>query len=557
MNLFSFALRADRLRLLLAIGASVISGFAGAALMGYIGRQFTEQDELGVAAIIGFGALIVFSVGAGLLARWFLVELVSHRTLDLQMELARRIVATPLSRIESIEQGRLFAVLTDDARAVSDALMRIPEVLISAALVAGSVAYLAWLSPIAVSILIAVAIPVIYLYRRLNRRVARLLDTFFTVRDERYGQYSGLTAGTKELQVDPGLRHRFVQALRMKGEVFRRTHSRVLLAHEFANTWSQAAYFLFVLVLLALIQSDLVSGDILGAYALIALYIRGAIVQITAVVPVWVQANTALNRISSLELAPDPGDIESLDDESSRNAIANSESSAELSSSVDSDEPVVVRAEGLAFRYRTDDGYGFTLDPVDVELRSGEVVFITGGNGSGKTTLMKLLCALYEPTNGQLFVDNKLVGPGSRDHYRQRISVLFADGYLFEELVGLDDQSVAGTDAANRFLDELDLANKVEVADGMLSTTKLSTGERRRLALLGAFLRDRQIYAFDEWAANQDPVFKRFFYRTLLPELRQRGKLVIVISHDDAYFDEADRILQLSEGRLAAIVDRP
>jgi putative ATP-binding cassette transporter len=544
MTLFSFALRADRFRLVVALAASVASGFAGAALMGYIGRQFTSQDNLGPLTIVGFAALIVFSVGAGLVARWLLVELVSHRTLKLQMELSRRIVVTPLPQIEAIERARLFAVLTDDARAVSDALMRIPEVVISSALVAGSIAYLAWLSPVAASVLVLVAVPVVVFYRRLNRRVAKLLQVFFRVRDERYSQYDGLTMGTKELQVDPSLRQRFVEAMGQKGELFRRTHSRVLLAHEVANTWSQAAYFLFVLVLLVLIRTDVVGGDILGAYALIALYIRGAIVQITAVIPVWVQANTALARIDSLDLAPDP-------ESDGRGAVPAPASDVAAPSPTDD---VVIRAEQLAFRYPTPDGYGFGLEPIDIELRSGELIFITGGNGSGKTTLMKLLCALYEPTGGSLTCNGEQVEGDNLDSYRQRISVLFADGYLFEELLGLDDQTQDGTDAANQFLSELDLADKVEVVDGQLSTTALSTGQRRRLALLGAFLRDRQVYAFDEWAANQDPIFKRFFYRTLLPELRRRGKLVLVISHDDAYFDGADRILQLSEGRLDAVV---
>lgn len=547
MTLFSFALRADRLRLIVALAASVASGFAGAALMGYIGKQFTAQDSLGPLTILAFAALILFSVGAGLVARWLLVELVSLRTLKLQMELSRRIVVTPLPQIEAIDRARLFAVLTDDARAVSDALMRIPEVVISSALVAGSIAYLAWLSPVAASVLVLVAVPVIWFYRRLNRRVARLLETFFSVRDERYGQYDGLTMGTKELQVDPSLRRRFAEALQNRGELFRKTHSRLLLAHEVANTWSQAAYFMFVLVLLILIRSDVVGGDILGAYALIALYIRGAIVQITAVVPVWVQANSALARIDSLDLAPDP-------EEDNETASNGSLISPDVLPAIDEEAEVVIRAEQLAFRYPTADGYGFWLEPIDLELRSGELVFITGGNGSGKTTLMKLLCALYDPTAGTLSCNGEPVTGANRDGYRRRISVLFADGYLFEELLGLDDQTPAGTEAANQFLAELDLADKVEVVDGRLSTTQLSTGQRRRLALLGAFLRDRQVYAFDEWAANQDPVFKRFFYRTLLPELRRRGKLVLVISHDDAYFDGADRILQLSEGRLDAVV---
>ena len=75
-------------------------------------------------------------------------------------------------------------------------------------------------------------------------------------------------------------------------------------------------------------------------------------------------------------------------------------------------------------------------------------------------------------------------------------------------------------------------------------------GPRGGLALVCAYLDDRPIYLFDEWAADQDPNFKRVFYTELLPELKARGKTVIVITHDDAYFDVADRVVRLEDGRL-------
>jgi putative ATP-binding cassette transporter len=92
------------------------------------------------------------------------------------------------------------------------------------------------------------------------------------------------------------------------------------------------------------------------------------------------------------------------------------------------------------------------------------------------------------------------------------------------------------------------------VRDGVLSTVDLSQGQRKRLALMTAYLEDRPIYLFDEWAADQDPVFKEVFYLALLPELKARGKTVIVISHDDHYFHVADRILKLDYGKIESDV---
>ncbi|MEM7337490.1 MAG: ATP-binding cassette domain-containing protein [Actinomycetota bacterium] len=572
MRLLSFVLDVDRRLLVFAIALSVASGFAGAALMGYIGAQFTNDEPLGWVALLVFVGLVIFSLATGLVARWILIRLVSQRTLDLQMELARRLIATPLPKVETIGSPRMFGVLTEDARAVSEALIRIPVLVISTALVAGCFAYLAWLSPIAVSVLIATALPVIVMYQRLNRRVRRLISHFFVLRDERYVQYEALSHGTKELQMDGSLRQRFISRhLRPKGQEFRAAHEDVIMAHEVANSWSQSAYFVFVLALLVLIRYDLVASDILAAYALIALYMRTAIVQLTSVIPEWAQANAALGRIIGLDLAPDPDpdEIEVSDvlvhEEGSAPPVPTSMLTAapdgangtidtngdHAGAEHDPDAIVEIEAQGLGFAYDTGErDYGFVLGPMDFRMASGEVVFITGGNGSGKTTLMKVLCALYEPTEGTLRCNGQEITTADGDAFRARISALFADGFLFEELVGIGDGSTEASDAAVRYLDELDLTDKVTVSEGRFSTTKLSTGERKRLALLGAFLQDRPVYAFDEWAANQDPVFKRVFYRSLLPELRRRQKLVIVISHDDHYFDAADRVLHLADGML-------
>jgi len=100
------------------------------------------------------------------------------------------------------------------------------------------------------------------------------------------------------------------------------------------------------------------------------------------------------------------------------------------------------------------------------------------------------------------------------------------------------------------YLTQLHLERKVLLVDGALSTTALSQGQRKRLALLTAWLEERPIYVFDEWAADQDPTFKRVFYEELLPELRRAGRTVLVISHDDRYFHLADRLLRLESGQL-------
>ena len=126
--------------------------------------------------------------------------------------------------------------------------------------------------------------------------------------------------------------------------------------------------------------------------------------------------------------------------------------------------------------------------------------------------------------------------------------MVFDDAMVFDSLWGLDAADL--DQRAREYLRQLELDHVVTVTDGAFSTIKLSRGQRKRLALLTAYLEDRPIYVFDEWAADQDPVFRKIFYLRLLPELKRRGKTVVAITHDDRYFAAADRIIKLEEGKI-------
>jgi putative ATP-binding cassette transporter len=204
---------------------------------------------------------------------------------------------------------------------------------------------------------------------------------------------------------------------------------------------------------------------------------------------------------------------------------------------------------GVMHTYRNEkDNSSFTLGPIDLTLHSGELTFVTGGNGSGKTTLIKLIAGLYTPEEGLIKLDGVPINDENRDHYRQHFSAVFSDFFLFESLLGLESQEL--DQKARDYLVQLQLDHKVKVEQGVLSTIDLSQGQRKRLALLTAFLEDRPIYIFDEWAADQDPFFRDVFYLNLLPELQARGKTILVISHDDRYYHLGNRLIKLDYGQL-------
>jgi putative ATP-binding cassette transporter len=200
--------------------------------------------------------------------------------------------------------------------------------------------------------------------------------------------------------------------------------------------------------------------------------------------------------------------------------------------------------------HREQEESSFVLGPIDLSFRPGELIFLIGGNGSGKTTLAKLLTGLYIPEAGEIRLNGQLITDENRESYRQHFSAIFTDFYLFESLLGLDHPEL--DQLAQKYLARLQLDHKVQVIDGNLSTTALSQGQRKRLALLAACLEDRPFYIFDEWAADQDPLFKEIFYEQLLPELKSKGKTALVLSHDERYYHVADRIIKLDYGKLVS-----
>jgi putative ATP-binding cassette transporter len=189
----------------------------------------------------------------------------------------------------------------------------------------------------------------------------------------------------------------------------------------------------------------------------------------------------------------------------------------------------------------------FTSGPWGLTLRRGEIVFLPGGHGSGKSTMMKLVCGLYTPDEGRILVDGEPVEEATRQEYREIFTAIFPDFHLFDRLHGLRGVDVT---AVARLIERLELSGKVAFADGRFSTLDLSTGQRKRLAMIGSLMEDRAVYLFDEWAADQDAHFRDVFYTEILPDLKKRGKAVLAVTHDDRYWSHCDRRLTLDFGRV-------
>jgi putative ATP-binding cassette transporter len=207
-----------------------------------------------------------------------------------------------------------------------------------------------------------------------------------------------------------------------------------------------------------------------------------------------------------------------------------------------------IEAKNLEYEYHTEDQRGnFHIGPLNFHIDAGEVLFIVGGNGSGKSTLLKVLTGLYAPTAGELIVNGVTINVQNAISYRDTISAIFTDFHLFAKLYGLagvEEESV------HRLIARMRLEGQTAFVKRAFTKITLSTGQRKRVAMIVALLEARPICVFDEWAADQDPEFRKYFYEELLPMLRQKGKTILVVSHDDRYFHHADRVLTMEYGTI-------
>jgi putative ATP-binding cassette transporter len=344
-----------------------------------------------------------------------------------------------------------------------------------------------------------------------------------------------VTEGVKELKLHRERRGKFLAGdIQTVTENFSRHNIAAEIRFVAGQGWSQLLFIALIGLLLFLLPTmQNINPHTLTGYVLMALFLMGPLAGVLGSLSAFGRANVALQKIEKLGLS------------------LSSRVTEECPLTKPERKPRFARLElrGVTHSYHSEkDDSNFILGPMDLLFRPGELTFIVGGNGSGKSTLAKIIAGLYPPESGEMRLDGKLVGDHNRDDYRQIFSAVFADFFLFENLLGDDAEDLDAQ--ARRYLAQLHLEHKVKIRDGQLSTIELSQGQRKRLALLAAYLEDRPFYLFDEWASDQDPQFKEIFYAQLLPELKARGKAVVVITHDDRYFSFADRIIKLDFGQL-------
>lgn len=540
----------------MSVVTGLLAGAATVALLATVNGALHRAGGMTREGLLLYVALCLAAL-AGRGASDVCTNLVGQRVVaQLRKGLAEHILHAPLQALERFQGHRLMPILTADVEIVSHIAFTLSATLISAAVAAGCLLYLVFLSPglFALMLTALVAGTVIQAWAQ-----GRGMRGFWSVREREeqlHKAYRTLTEGAKELRLHRERRVWLLQQITDTVDAIRSVNGKAVNTYVIAKAFGAALFFLLIALVLAWGNRYALDAAVLSGFVLVLLFLKGPVDQIATALPTFGRARVALRRIEAL-----------------RSHFAQPEEGAASADAVPGNERLPttqmkpakhferIELRGMAYEFDHRDGKptgqggdqqkGFALGPIDLVLQRGEMVFIVGDNGSGKTTLMKLLLGLYPPTSGEILLDGELVTGQNRDSYRQLFGAVCSDFHLFDEVVAEAGQGDASQlTQAQAYLRRLGLDRKVHLQDGRLSTTDLSTGQRKRLALLQVWLDARPVLVFDEWAADQDPEFREQFYTEFLTELRSQGHLLIVITHDDRYFDLADRVLRMHDGRL-------
>jgi len=533
MNLIGFLLRASWVNVAIAAFTGSISGGCSAFLIALINNTVSSNNPSNNQLLWGFIGLAFVTLLTSIVSQFVLVSLSQEAVYKLRLRLSSLILGCPLRHLEELGANRLLATLTDDIQAISAAVFDIPLLCINIALIFGCLVYLCWLSWAVFLVTVAFLAIAIAIVQFLITKAEGLFKLSRKEQDRLFKNFRAITDGIKELKLHTCRREAFLteelQVTAALSRDYRVTSLRILAI---ATSLGELLFFILMgLLIFALPKQTTMTTPVLSGYVLTITYLLRPLQSILQILPAFSQARVALQKIDTLGLS-----------------LA---SNAETTSHKYEQQPFFEKIElrHLVHAYHTEqEESNFTIGPIDLTFYPNELVFIVGGNGSGKSTLAKLITGLYIPEAGEIRLDEQPINDKNREAYRQLFATVFSDFYLFERILGINLDNLDAQ--AQEYLRKLHLEHKVQVKEGVLSTTDLSQGQRKRLALLTAYLEDRPIYLFDEWASDQDPFFREIFYKQLLPELKQRGKTVMVISHDDRYFHLADRVIKLEYGKL-------
>jgi putative pyoverdin transport system ATP-binding/permease protein len=513
----------------------VLSGLCNAVLMGIINEAMHPKKDYPFKLIAFlFFSTCLLQTCFKIISEIQLIKLSQEISYQLVLSLSKKILETPQKTLQKLGKNNLLVMMTKDIETISQGSQQLALVMVNSITILTCLGYLFWLSWKTLLLLSSCIFIGMYIYHIAERKPIECLEHVRLKTDELYKHLQSIIFGSRELQINKKYGEKFITLILQEvASDIQHFLNKGIASYIWISNIGSLSYLLALGIVLFIVplwvqQASVVTTGV----TIVLLFLVQPIAIVMGILPFLQKASIALSQIHKL----------------------NQDLSTTITSPIDvENNPFVTHSsvhltlEDVYYHYPAEnEEHPFEVGPLNLTLSTGEILFIVGGNGSGKTTLAMLLLGLYEPNRGTIVLNGIQVTPNTMNNYRKFFSVIFSDFYLFEYLFDTEQEAIQLK--AENYLKLLHLHHKVKITNGKFSTTELSAGQRKRLALVMAYLEDRPIYLFDEWAADQDPEFKDFFYKILLPDLKAKGKAIIAITHDDHYFSCADRIIKLESG---------
>lgn len=517
---------------------TAVSGLASTGVLAVINWVARKEDSqaLDISQLLMFVAV----VGIFITTQKFILSegviLIEDVLFNIRLRLSDKIRKTDLLKIENIGNAKIYNRLTQELVFISQISVYLISALQSSIMLIFIFSYIAYLNFVAAIILLVILVIGVMLFNKNNKKVFAKLDETNKAEIEYFNSLTDILDGLKEIKLN-----------RKKSNDLFASHTGIIGALQklkvntgylFSKNMVFSQAFIYIVLgaivfVLPQINKDF-STDIVSTTTAM-LFAIGPLTSLVSMIPQYEQLNLSIRNINSLE--------EELDHYYNENEVQEIERVNRFSNFDKID------IQGLFFQFNNGENTDhFSIGPLNLTINRGETIFLVGGNGSGKTTLLKAMTLLYNNLQaGNIYVDNKMVDTTNYLEYRELYSAIFYDFHLFSKLYGLEKIEPG---KVNELLKLMQIDHKTEFKDNRFTRQNLSTGQRKRLALIVSLLEDKPIFIFDEWAADQDPQFKDYFYDILLKKLKAEGKTVIAVSHDDRYFGVADRVIKMDYGKF-------
>jgi len=520
--------------------AAAVSGLANAAIVAVIGEASRTAgfDNPNLRYLLLFIIALVAYVLCQRYSARRMVQVTTQLGQTLRVRVVDKVLDSELPVLERIGTARILNALSRDATTISDSGEAMIDGLQALIFVIFAFLYIAYLSLWAFLVSILSAVGSLTLAMQHQAHTQSLLGRMRGVEVEFLDGVSDAIDGFKETRLNERRRDDLQRDIHATSAEVTALRAEVEDVHTRSTILGRASLYILVALVVFLLPAVVRTyAAVITETVTAILFVVGPLGMLVGIIPYLQRANEAARAISELETQLD-----------AENAARAGARPAQPAATVEGAEPIAL--DGVRYSYKGKNGDVFILGPVSFRIEPGEVVFLTGGNGSGKSTLLKLLTGLYAPDGGRILSNGHVVSTANIQDYRERFSAIFSDFHLFRRLYGLlgtDEATVTG------LLRQMQLDHKVQFTNNRFSKLELSSGQRKRLALVVSLLEDRPVLVFDELAADQDPAFRRFLYEELLPALKGEGRTVIAATHDDRYFHVADKVVKLEYGQVQSV----